>query len=70
MSDVSSAIEDIRQAAARCKNLADFAREAGVPYTTVRSFADRHWSHKNLEAFQKLADAAKRINSRPAEAAE
>lgn len=60
MTGIAHAIETIRTAAERV-GLADLAREAGVPYTTVKSFADRGWSHKNLEVIEKLAGAADRL---------
>lgn len=63
MTEISTATDSIRQAA-EAAGLPELAREAGVPYTTVRSFAERGWSHKNLETFEKLASAAKRINRR------
>jgi lambda repressor-like predicted transcriptional regulator len=65
MSDIANAIACIRRAADR-SSVAELAREAGVPYTTVHSFADRKWSHKNLEVIQKLEKAAERINARTA----
>jgi lambda repressor-like predicted transcriptional regulator len=63
MTDFPGEIESIRQAV-KAASLADLAREAGVPYTTVHSFAEREWTHKNLETFEKLASAARRINRR------
>jgi hypothetical protein len=63
MSEISSAIESIRQAAGKA-GLVELAREAGVPYTTVHSFSNRQWSHKNLDVLEKLAGAAQRINDR------
>jgi hypothetical protein len=61
MSEIAAAIESIKTAAERV-GLANLAREAGVPYTTVKSFADRGWSHKNLDAIEKLATAADRLS--------
>lgn len=60
MSQISDTIQTIRLAAGRV-GLAKLALEAGVPLTTVRSFAGRSWRHKNLETLEKLAEAAQRL---------
>ena len=64
MSEISATIARIRKVAGRKNGLADLAHEAGVPYTTVHSFAQRNWTHKNLEVIEKLAEAAARISAR------
>jgi hypothetical protein len=63
MSEIASTIELIRRAA-DAHGLAELAREADVPYTTVHSFAERQWSHKNLEVLEKLSAAAGRLAKR------
>lgn len=68
MSEHASPIELIREAA-ETVNLAEFAREAGVPYTTVHAFRERNWSHKNLAVIDKLTVAARRILARKRDAA-
>ncbi len=60
MSEIAQTISTIRETAERV-GLPAFAREAGVPYTTVKSFADRDWSNKNLDVIEKLAAAAERL---------
>ncbi len=60
MSEIATAVDTIRAQADRL-GLAALAREAGVPYTTVKSFADRGWSNKNLDVVEKLAEAANRL---------
>lgn len=37
------------------------AREAGLPLSTVRSYAARGWRHKYLPACDKLIEAAERL---------
>lgn len=45
------------------------AREAGVPVSTVQSYAARGWTHKHLPACDKLIAAADRLDrSHPAAA--
>lgn len=61
MSQIATTIDAVRQAAER-DGLPRLALEAGVPYTTVKSFADRGWQNKSLAVFEKLADAAGRLN--------
>ena len=72
MSDISESIaagiERIRSVAERKGGLAALAAEAGVPYTTVHSFAQRGFANKNLEVLEKLAEAAERIAARDAAA--
>jgi len=63
MSQTASPLERIRQAS-ELVNVAEFAREAEVPYTTVHAFKERDWTHKNLEIIDKLAAAADRIIAR------
>lgn len=65
MTEISHTLEAVRKTAERV-GLAEFARAADVPYTTVKSFSDRGWSHKNLEVLQKLADAASRLDAKDA----
>jgi hypothetical protein len=72
MSPVAQAIVAVRQSADRV-GLGELARVAGVPYTTVKSFADRGWENKNLEVLERLYAAAKALegeaSERPAGAA-
>lgn len=63
MTQITETINAVREAAERV-GLAEFARVADVPYTTVKSFADRGWSHKNFEVLQKLAEAARKLKTR------
>ena len=67
MTEIGSAIERIRKVGDRKGGLADLAREADVPYTTVHSFSERGWTHKNLAVIEKLAAAAERIEARGSE---
>lgn len=60
MSEIAQTIGRIR-AVADLKGLAELASEAGVPYSTVHSFAKRGWSHKNLDVLEKLSAAADRM---------
>jgi len=69
MTDIAAAIEQIRQVTKEKGSLAELARESGVPYSTVHSFADRDWTHKNLEVIEKLAAAAQRIAAKSDRAA-
>lgn len=62
MSQVAETIIRVRSTAQRV-GLAEFARAAGVPYTTVKSFADRGWTNKNLEVLTLLDEAAQRLSS-------
>jgi hypothetical protein len=62
MTKINQTIETIRQAA-NLHGVGVLAREAGVPYTTVKSFSDRNWSHKNLDLIDKLVGAAGRLGS-------
>jgi sugar phosphate isomerase/epimerase len=61
MDPIQTAINDVKRAA-DAKGLRALADESGVKYTTIKSFHDRDWSHKNLEVLRKLADAARRLN--------
>jgi precorrin-6B methylase 1 len=63
MSPISSTIQTVRQSAQKV-GLGELAREAGVPYTTVKSFADRGWEHKNFEVLERLWCAAERLRER------
>lgn len=65
MSQIADTIETVRLAAKRV-GFATLALEAGVPLTTVRSFAGRNWRHKNLETLEKLVEAAKRLQAEQA----
>jgi precorrin-6B methylase 1 len=64
MTEIAAAVERIRRIGARKGGLAELAREADVPYTTVHSFSERDWSHKNLTVIEKLVAAAERIEAR------
>jgi hypothetical protein len=68
MTENSSTLDRIKLVADRV-SLAELAREAGVPYTTVHAFHRRGWKHKNLEVIDKLAAAADRITERDRDAA-
>lgn len=61
MTEIEQAISRIRAVAEDKGGLARLAQEAGVPYSTVHSFHQRNWSHKNLEVIEKLSAAALRI---------
>lgn len=58
MPDIASTLSSIKVLADEI-GLAELAREAGVPYTTLRSFAERDWSHKNLEMVERLANVVR-----------
>lgn len=60
MTQVNDIINNVRKAA-ETHGLAALAREADVPYTTVKSFADRGWSNKNLQVIDALARASDRL---------
>lgn len=60
MTQVNDIIDNVRRAA-ETHGLAALAREADVPYTTVKSFADRGWSNKNLQVIDALARASNRL---------
>lgn len=60
MTQVNDIINNVRRAA-ETHGLAALAREADVPYTTVKSFADRGWSNKNLQVIDALARASNRL---------
>lgn len=66
MTEIEQALERVRVVADRKGGLAKLAQEAGVPYSTVHSFSQRNWSHKNLEVIEKLAAAAERIAAQDA----
>lgn len=68
MSDIATTIDRIRAAASQ-GGLVALAQEAGVPYSTVHSFAKRGWSNKNLDVLEKLSAAADRIAAQGGEAA-
>lgn len=61
MDPIQTAINDVKRAA-DARGLRALSDESGVPYTTVKSFSDRQWAHKNLEVLRKLAAAAARLN--------
>lgn len=69
MTEIAAAIERIRRVAEAKGGLARIAAEADVPYTTVHSFQQRDWSHKNIEVIEKLAAAAERIEAEAGRAA-
>lgn len=60
MTQLTDTITRVRTAAEQV-GLREFARIADVPYTTLKSFADRGWSNKNVLVLQKLADAASKV---------
>lgn len=62
MSDLSEVLQSVRSTASRV-GVAKLAAAAGVPYTTVRSLAERGWSNKNLATVEKLAAAAARLDA-------
>jgi len=64
MSEIATAIDRIRRVTQDRGSLVVLAEEAGVPYSTVHSFAKRGWSHKNIEVIEKLCAAAERIEER------
>ena len=62
MSVISEVLQGVRSTADRV-GVSKLAAEAGVPYTTVRSLAERGWSNKNLATVEKLAAAAARLDA-------
>lgn len=54
-------LETIRKIAATEKGVAALARESGIPYTTLRSMAERDWTHKSVVSLVRLSEAAHRI---------
>jgi soluble P-type ATPase len=69
MTEISAALDRIREVADRKGGLVELALVAGVPYTTVHSFAKRGWTHKNIRVIEKLSAAADEISARGDEAA-
>ncbi len=65
MDTIDNAILNVRKAA-EAQGLAALAREADVPYTSLKSFADRGWTNKHLALLQRLDAAAHRLTSGPA----
>jgi hypothetical protein len=63
MTKIAATLQEVRWAAEQV-GIAELAREADVPYTTVKSCADRDWSNKNLDVLVKLEAAADRIRVR------
>lgn len=61
MSEIENVLSEIRLAA-EAVGIPVLAAEAGVPLTTVRSYAERGWTHKNLAVIQSLSAAAKRLH--------
>jgi hypothetical protein len=59
MSDVARAIQNI-EAVAEELGLAEFAREADVPYTTAADWKSRGWRPKWVVTLEKFAAAADR----------
>lgn len=57
MSDISDNVNLIKQAANQF-GLPKLAERAGVAYTTLKSFANRGWTSKNLQVVQQLHVAA------------
>lgn len=64
MLDLQASIETLRRIGDAPNGLAELSREAGVPYTTVKSFRDRGWSNKSLDVLSKLLPAALRLEER------
>lgn len=62
MTCIDSTIAAVAETAKRV-GLGVLAAEAGVPYTTVKSFSDRDWSHKSLSVIKALAAASDRLNA-------
>lgn len=62
MTCIDSTISAVAATAKRV-GLGVLAAEAGVPYTTVKSFADRKWSHKSLSVIKALAEASERLDA-------
>jgi len=65
MDSIDTVILNVRKAA-ETQGLAALAREAGVPYTSLKSFSDRGWTNKHLLMLQRLDSAACRLTSGPA----
>ena len=61
MSAIEQAMQRVREVAARRGGMKALAREAGVPYTTVHTLAQRGWANQSLDALQRLMDAAERL---------
>lgn len=62
MTHIARAIAEI-DAAAEKTGLAEFAREADVPYTTAVDWKARGWRPKVVDTFDKFAVAAERLNA-------
>lgn len=62
MDPIERLILNVRKAA-ETHGLAAFARAADVPYTSLKSFADRGWTNKHLLMLQRLDAAAHRLTS-------
>lgn len=60
MDNIDATIKAVRDTADRV-GLPALAREAGVPYTTLQTFAKRKWSHKSLDVLKKLSKASDRL---------
>ena len=60
MQTVAEGMERVAQMAERV-GVAELAREAGMPQSTVRSFRDRGWALKSLPNCEKLIAAAERL---------
>ncbi|MFC5374012.1 hypothetical protein ACFPIF_15720 [Brevundimonas faecalis] len=65
MDMIDTVISNVRTAA-KTHGLAALAREADVPYTSLKSFSDRGWTNKHLLLLQRLDTAAHRLTSGPA----
>ena len=67
-------MQTVTEGMARVARVADqvglkaFAREAGVPVSTVRSYRDRGWDQQHLHTYEKLVAAAERLEKAPASA--
>jgi len=64
MTDIEDAVREVRENADRF-GLVALAREAGVPYTTLHTFARRGWRLKSLDMMESLIAAGARLNAEP-----
>jgi len=63
MDDISRAIEMVKSANAELGEK-EFSRLSGVPYTTIRSLAEKGFVSKPVETLKTLAQAAKERKSK------
>lgn len=64
MTGLTECIALIQRVGESPNGLAELAREAGVPYTTIKSFKDRGWANRSLDLVDRLSQAAQRIEAR------